>query len=171
MTASGTWVTSAVKTLFSWSVVTNSSQLPVELIYGWCRLLHPQYQQLFFKYILLNSSKCLGSVHFRHRPYVSGDFLIRNIFFQDSASVHTYSEYPAYESPNFWIRSPEWKFLNTLWIRNRMVAKSGYFLSNDVTRSSPVLYRECLRRCRVYSFFASWTRVSSFITWVQLNQE
>ena len=128
MTASGTWVTSAVKTLFSGSVVTNSSQLPVELIYGWCRLLHPQYQQLFFKFILLNSSKCLGSVHFRHRPYVSGDFLIRNIFFQDSASVHTYSEYPAYESPNFWIRSPEWKFLNTLWIRIRMVARSGYFV-------------------------------------------
>ena len=37
-------------------------------------------------------------------------------------------------------------FLNPLWIRNRMDAKYGYntFLSGDVTRSSPVLYREIL---------------------------
>ena len=34
--------------------------------------------------------------------------------------------------------------MNPLWIRNRMDAKSGYniFLSGDVIRSSPVLYRE-----------------------------
>ena len=52
----------------------------------------------------------------------------------------------AYESATFWIHSPRWKFLNTLWIRNRVdvksSAKSGYFISGDVTRSSPVLYRE-----------------------------
>ena len=48
----------------------------------------------------------------------------------------------AYESATFWIHSPRWKFLNTLWIRNRVDAKSGYFISCDVTRSSPVLYRE-----------------------------
>ena len=32
-----------------------------------------------------------------------------------------------YESASFWIRSPEWTFLNTLWIRNRVDAKPRYF--------------------------------------------
>ena len=31
------------------------------------------------------------------------------------------------KSATFWIRSPEWKFLNTLGIRNRVDSKSGYF--------------------------------------------
>ena len=40
----------------------------------------------------------------------------------------------------FFIRSSGWKFLNTLWIRNRGDAKSGYiFLSDDITISTPVL--------------------------------
>ena len=43
---------------------------------------------------------------------------------------------------------PEWKFLNTLWIRNSVDAISGIlFLSSEVTRSSNVLYREYSRRC------------------------
>ena len=78
----------------------------------------------------------------RPRPHVSGYFWIRNFLFPDTASVHTYPVNPAYESPTFWMRSPEWKFLNTLWIRNRVNAKSGNFLSGDVTRSSPILYLE-----------------------------
>ena len=42
------------------------------------------------------------------------------------------------------LRFPDWKFLNTLWIWNRVNAKwSGYFFSGDVTRSSPVLWHEC----------------------------
>ena len=40
----------------------------------------------------------------------------------------------AYESVT---SAPECKVLNTLWIRNRVDAKSGYFLSGDVIRSSP----------------------------------
>ena len=48
----------------------------------------------------------------------------------------------AYESATFWIHSPRRKFLNTLWIRNRVDAKSDCFISGNVTRSSPVLYRE-----------------------------
>ena len=58
----------------------------------------------------------------------------------------SYSVNSAKESATFWIRFPEWKFLNTLWIRNRVDAKSG---------SSPVLYREyCIQdgnldACRV----------------------
>ena len=59
--------------------------------------------------------------------HVSGYFWIRNLFFQDSTSVHKYPVYTAYESPAFWIRSPEWKFLNTLWIRDRVDAKLGKF--------------------------------------------
>ena len=40
--------------------------------------------------------------------------------------------------------SPEWKFLNTLWIWNRVNAKCYpyIFFSGDVARSSPVLYHE-----------------------------
>ena len=55
---------------------------------------------------------------------------------------------PAYISATFWLRSPEWKCLALLSTWNRMDAKSGYFffffffLSGDVTRSSPLLYRE-----------------------------
>ena len=44
-------------------------------------------------------------------------------------------------------------------------------LSSDVTRSSPVLYREYSIRCReqCYRFFTSWTSVSSLIRCVQLK--
>ena len=41
--------------------------------------------------------------------------------------VHTYLVNPAYESVFFLIRFPEWKFLNTLWIRNRLDAKSPLY--------------------------------------------
>ena len=61
------------------------------------------------------------------RPHVSRYFWIRNFFFADTRSVHTYPENPAEESAIFLIRTPEWKFLNTLWIWNRVDAKSGYF--------------------------------------------
>ena len=71
-----------------------------------------------------------------------GYFWIPNFFFPDTASVYTYSVNPAYQSTTFWIRIPELKFLNILWIRNRVDAKSGCFLSGDVIRSSPALYHE-----------------------------
>ena len=51
--------------------------------------------------------------------HVSGYFWIRNLSFPDTASVHMHPVNPAYESATFLIRSPEWKFLNRLWIRNR----------------------------------------------------
>ena len=70
----------------------------------------------------------------------------------------------------FWIRSPEWKFLNTLY-------ESGivwiFFIQGrvgrGVTRLSPVLYRKYSRRRRAqcYRFFTSWTSVSSLITSLQ----
>ena len=85
--------------------------------------------------LILRTKPFLGPVH--TCPYI---FLIRNFFFPDTASVHTYPVNPAYISATFWICSPE--YLNTLWIRNRVNAKSGYFLSGDLTRLSPVLYRE-----------------------------
>ena len=71
-----------------------------------------------------------------------GYFWIPNFFFPDTASVYTYSVNPAYQSTTFWIRIPELKFLNILWIRNHVDAKSRCFLSGDVTRSSPALYLE-----------------------------
>ena len=63
------------------------------------------------------------TVHLRLRPHVSGYFWIRNFFFPDTLSVHTYSVNPEYESATFWICPPEWKFLITLWILNRVDAK------------------------------------------------
>ena len=51
----------------------------------------------------------------------------RSLFYPWGKHVHTYPVNPAYESASFWIRPPELKFLNTLWIRNREDAKSGYF--------------------------------------------
>ena len=74
---------------------------------------------------------------------------------------------PAYEFATFWIRSPEWKFLNT----PRVWALNPDIFSGDVTRSSPVLYRKYSRRCwaQCYRFFTSWTSVSSLITCLQFN--
>ena len=45
---------------------------------------------------------------------------------QMNEPIHTYLVNQAHQSATFRIRSAEWKFLNTLWIRNRMDAKSGY---------------------------------------------
>ena len=67
------------------------------------------------------------------------------------------------------IRSPEGKFLNTLWILNRVDAKSGYFLSGDITRSSPVLYRTGRVRCKpraLYNAFpVEWIRIRDGYIW------
>ena len=69
--------------------------------------------------------------------HVSGYFLIRNLSFLDTASVHMHPVNPAYESAlqsgNFWIRYES----GIVWTLNPDI-----FLSGDVTRSSPVLYRE-----------------------------
>ena len=61
-----------------------------------------------------------------------------HLFFADSASVHTYPVNPADESTFFLIRSPEWKLLNTLWIRNRVDAKSGYIFIPPLTQQHRV---------------------------------
>ena len=47
--------------------------------------------------------------------------------FESATFSAFYPVNPAYEFANFWIRSPEWKFLNKLWIRNRVDGYSGYF--------------------------------------------
>ena len=64
----------------------------------------------------------------RH-THVSGYFLIGNVFFLRIRFPSTRIRWirPAYESATFWIRSPEWKFLNTLWIRKFVDARSGIF--------------------------------------------
>ena len=52
----------------------------------------------------------------------------RNFFFPHTASVHTYPLAGEYgiRIRNFLNPRPEWKFLNTLWIQNRVDAKCGY---------------------------------------------
>ena len=45
-----------------------------------------------------------------------------NAWYYHFSDVHTYPMNPAYESATFWIQSPEWKFMNALWIRNRVDA-------------------------------------------------
>ena len=75
-------------------------------------------------------------------PHVSGYFWIRNFFFPDTASVYMYPVNQAYESATFLICSSERKFFNILWIRNRVDAISAFFLSCNLTRSSPVHHRE-----------------------------
>ena len=50
-----------------------------------------------------------------------------SLFYPWGKHVHMYPVNPAYESASFWIRPPELKFLNTLWIRNREDAKIRIF--------------------------------------------
>ena len=73
------------------------------------------------------------------RPHVSGYVWI-------GKSVHTNPVNQAViHIRNFLTPLSKVECLNTLlWIRNRIDAKSGYiyFLSGDVTRSSPLLYRK-----------------------------
>ena len=54
-------------------------------------------------------------------------FLVVCLFVFKLTNSISYSVNPAKESATFWIRFPEWKFLNTLWIRNRVDTKSGFF--------------------------------------------
>ena len=75
------------------------------------------------------------------RPHGYGYLWIRNVFFADSAFLNNVSG-----ESGIRIRSPEWKFLNTLRIRNRADAKSGYiFIRPGLTWSSPVFYLWYLR--------------------------
>ena len=97
----------------------------------------------FFKPIL--------RTNFRPRPHVSGYFLIRNYIFPDTASVHTYPVLPAYESP-----LQNGKCLNSLWIRNRVDAKSRFFFirwRNKVDSSSLlwIMYSRWKHRSQVLS--------------------
>ena len=75
---------------------------------------------------LSNSIMPLSS--FRPRPHVYGDFCNRKFFYADTPSVHTCPPYTLGVSGDFCIRSPEWKFLYTLWIRIRVDARIRIFL-------------------------------------------
>ena len=75
------------------------------------------------------------------------------------------------KSATFWIRSPEWKFLNTLWIRNRVDAKSGYFFYPVTYKIEPSSLRWIwqpwrMRFCQ-YSPEESW--VLEWIRWYLLD--
>ena len=103
----------------------------------------------------------------RPRPHVFWYFFwyfwIRTFFFPDTASVHTYPVNAAYESAPFWIRSSLER--GNFWIRYESgivwTLNPGIFLSGDVTRSSPVLYREyCIQgraRCKFPTLFPRFT--------------
>ena len=100
---------------------------------------------------------------------------IRNFFFADSASVPTYPVNPAYESATFWTRSSEWKFLNTLWIRNRVDAKSGYFFirwRNKIERSSLPWKAEQdanFARFTTHSLLPIFTEESWVLDWIRIR--
>ena len=83
--------------------------------------------------------------------HVSGYFWIGNFYFPDTASVHTYLVHPAYESP-----LQNGKCLNSLWIRNRVDAKSRFFFirwRNKVESSSLlwIMYSRWKHRSQVLS--------------------
>ena len=90
---------------------------------------------------MLNNYLCTPSVQgVRDRGpvllYVSGCFLIRNLFFADSLSLHTYPASLAWESATFSIRSSGW-----IRIRNSVDGEIRriFFLKHDnVTKSNPV---------------------------------
>ena len=73
----------------------------------------------------------LGPVHTYPDIFESANF-----FLLDTATVHTDPVNPAYESSTFWIRTPEWKFLNPLCTRKRVDAKSGYSFRRHKIESS-----------------------------------
>ena len=78
---------------------------------------------------------------------------------------------PAYESATFWIRSPEWNFFNTLWIRNRVDPKSKYIFTpwrNKIEPSSlPWIFKMAADRNVSLLYF--FLLISSLTTCVQLN--
>ena len=101
----------------------------------------------------------LKKVLFRPRSYVSANFWVRNFFFANSASVHTYPVYPAYESVcqsgDFWIRYES---------GNRVDANSrNVFIQwrhNIEPCSLPGIFKT-MPSAMGYRFYTSWTSVSS----------
>jgi len=74
----------------------------------------------------------------------------------------------------FWIHSPEWKFLNTLYEPGTVwtALNPGIFYPVGASQDrAQFSYREYSRRRRAqcYRFFTSWTSVSSLITCAPLN--
>ena len=104
----------------------------------------------------------------RHRLFTSS--IKREVEYL--GSVHTYLD--IFESETFsfrvqlpstrirWIRTflnpvSRVKIFNTLWICSGTDAKSGYFLSGDATRSSPVRYRERQRKTKISNLVSGTT--------------
>ena len=91
-------------------------------------------------------------VKWRSRPVAkSAYFWTGNFFFPDTASVDTYPVHPVYESP-----LQNGKCLNSLWIRNRVDAKSVFFFirwRNKVESSSLpwIMYSRWKHRSQVLS--------------------
>ena len=109
---------------------------------------------LFFFSTMIISTQCLFTLTWQkfklHHLIKAPSTRLHDIFFNPQLFLSGFGFRPlkhpvnaAYESASCLIRCAEWKFLNTLWIRNLVDGKSGYvFLSGEVTRSSLILYRE-----------------------------
>ena len=99
-----------------------------------------------------------------------GYYWIRNYFFLDTASVHTNPQLfeSALHSGNFWIRYVS----GNVWTLNPDI-----FLSTDVIKSSPVLYREYLRRsekkkkCLFKKYLDTCGRANSIWIWIRVDVE
>ena len=98
---------------------------------------------LFTKFMKFYLPSPLSSLKgsFMSRPHVSGDFCIRKCFYADTPSVHTCPPYTLGVSGDFCIRSPEWKFLYTLYPDTCGRSYPYIFVYADVTVSEPVFFR------------------------------
>ena len=101
----------------------------------------------------------------RPRPHVSGYFWIRNFFLSGYGyRPHACGEF-AGKSGNFWIRSPEWKFLNPITFRIRVDGRIRIFFDTMTSQN----WRQYLprkfklgRRSKVNSFCAPCAYFQSF---------
>ena len=79
---------------------------------------------------------------------------------------------PAYESATFWICSPEWKFLNTLWIRKFVDARSGTFLWRKKIEPSFLLWKAELdsnfARFTTHALLLIFPEESSESVWIRM---
>ena len=99
------------------------------------------------QFLLMKERRCICSCNLQLKAEITLNFdspvfswqmqmvfkeFFRVIPYRWMSPIYTYLVNQAYESATFWIRSPEWKFLNTLCIRNRVDAKSGFIIHSKL---------------------------------------
>ena len=94
------------------------------------------YQFIIFYFIFFYSSVSLFACIVVE--WIGNKFLNPQLFLSGYSFRPHVSGESGIRVRNFcWIRSPEWKFLNTLWIQNRVDAKSGYFFIRRRNKIEP----------------------------------